>query len=204
MAIVDYGMGNLRSVVNAVSVAAQGRFSVESTADGAQLQAADRIVFPGQGAAADCMRALGRSGLDELLPELAQSKPFLGICMGLQVLFQRSDENGGVRCLGLFEGQIVRFDDPSLKVPHMGWNKVRQHRAHPMWHNIPDNSMFYFAHSYHPAGVDQAVVAGSTEYGGEFAAVLARDNIFALQCHPEKSATVGLQLFSNFLTWDGG
>ena len=210
IAVIDYGMGNLRSVVNALQFVGDGRVDVRLTSVPEQVLAADRVVFPGQGAAGDCMRAIDDCGLREAIIEASRERPFLGICMGMQVLIEYSEENQGTECLGLFPGRVAYFGDshrdPSgvkLKVPHMGWNRVTQTRAHPLWHSIADRSRFYFVHSYYVDAVDAGIVAATTDYGFDFTSVIARDNLFALQCHPEKSATAGLQLLRNFIDWDG-
>ena len=210
IAVIDYGMGNLRSVVNALRVVSDGRDRVLLTSDPEQVLAADRVVFPGQGAAGDCMRAIDQYGLREAILSAARRQPFLGICMGMQVLVDNSEENQGTDCLGLFSGRVRYFGDGhrdqsgvKLKVPHMGWNRVTQTQAHPLWHSIADGSRFYFVHSYYVEVDDAALVAGETDYGFSFTSAIATDNLFALQCHPEKSAAAGLQLLRNFVNWDG-
>jgi len=210
IAVVDYGMGNLRSVVNALQVVAESHDRVLLTSDPQQVQAADRVVFPGQGAAGDCMRAIDEYGLREAIVTAAKDRPFLGICMGMQVLIEHSEENEGTECLGIFKGRVKYFGDShqdrsgvKLKVPHMGWNRVKQTRAHPLWHEVADGSRFYFVHSYYLEAEDPQLVAGTTDYGFSFTSVIAKDNLFALQCHPEKSADTGLQLLRNFVKWDG-
>lgn len=207
IAVIDYGMGNLRSVWQALIHAADGR-DVVVTADPAVVAAAERVVFPGQGAMPDCMRELDARGLRQVVLETARTKPFLGICIGLQMLFEHSDE-GDVPGLGVFAGHVRRFSaermvaatGEKLKVPHMGWNEVRQVRQHPLWNGIADGTRFYFVHSYCVAPDDAGCIAGMTDYGTPFTSVVARDNIFAIQCHPEKSAKAGLALLSNFLQW---
>lgn len=210
IAVIDYGMGNLRSVVNALRVVSDGRDRVLLTSDPEQVLTADRVVFPGQGAAGDCMRAIDQYGLREAILSAARQQPFLGICMGMQVLVDNSEENQGTDCLGLFSGRVRYFGDGhrdqsgvKLKVPHMGWNRVTQTQAHPLWHSIADGSRFYFVHSYYVEVDDAALVAGETDYGFSFTSAIATDNLFALQCHPEKSAAAGLQLLRNFVNWDG-
>ncbi|MCP4471505.1 MAG: imidazole glycerol phosphate synthase subunit HisH [Gammaproteobacteria bacterium] len=210
IAVVDYGMGNLRSVVNALQVVCDKGDQVILTSDPQQLLDAERIVFPGQGAAGDCMRAIDEYGLREAITVAAAGRPFLGICMGMQVLIDYSEENQGTDCLGIFRGQVKYFgdghSDPSgvkLKVPHMGWNRVMQTAAHPLWRSIEDGSRFYFVHSYYLEVEDPGLVAATTDYGIRFTSAIARDNVFALQCHPEKSADTGLQLLRNFVNWDG-
>ena len=207
VAVVDYGMGNLHSVSKAVEHVAPGA-RVEVTADPARVADADRVVFPGQGAMPDCMREMDSRGLRPAVLEAARKRPFLGICIGLQMLFERSDE-GGVAGLGLLPGTVTRFPESGmvdsegrrLKVPHMGWNRVRQAAAHPLWADIEDGSRFYFVHSYFPQA-GNALVRGTTEYGVPFTCAVARDNIFAVQFHPEKSDTAGLRLLANFLNWN--
>lgn len=199
IAVVDYGMGNLRSVSKALEhVAPQARVAV--TADPREILSSDRVVVPGQGAMPDCMRQLGASGAREAVEQALRSKPFLGICLGLQMLFERAEE-GDTPGLGLFAGGVPRFRVEGLKVPHMGWNEVLQARAHALWEGIPERSRFYFVHSYYPAPADPAIVAGRAEYGELFTCAVARDNIFAVQFHPEKSQSAGLQLLSNFVRW---
>ena len=210
IAVVDYGMGNLRSVVNALEAVGGKSDRVLLTSDPQQLGQADRVVFPGQGAAGDCMRAIDEYGLREAIINAAASRPFLGICMGMQVLIDFSEENQGTECLGIFAGKVKYFGDGHkdrngvrLKVPHMGWNRVTQVKPHPLWHSIADGSRFYFVHSYYLEPQDPSLIAGTTDYGIGFASVIAKDNVFALQCHPEKSADCGLQLLRNFVHWDG-
>lgn len=207
VAIIDYGMGNLRSVAKAIEHVAPGH-KVWVTSDPAVVTAADRVVFPGQGAMPDCMRELELRGLRPAVLEVAASKPFLGICIGQQMLFDHSEE-GDVPGLGVFAGEVVRFRDEQmigpdgsrLKVPHMGWNEVRHGGDHPLWEGIPDGERFYFVHSYYVAPADPAVIAAETDYGLRFTSAVARANIFAVQFHPEKSAQAGLRLLSNFIHW---
>lgn len=207
IAVVDYGMGNLRSVWQALVHVADGR-EVVVTADPAVVAAAERVVFPGQGAMPDCMRELDARGLRPAVLAAARDKPFLGICIGEQMLFEHSAE-GDVAGLGVFAGEVRRFPAEKmvdaagkrLKVPHMGWNEVRQTRPHALWEGIADGARFYFVHSYYVDPVDRACVAGSTDYGIPFTSAVARDNIFAIQCHPEKSAQAGLALLENFIRW---
>lgn len=205
IAVIDYGMGNLRSVAKAVEHVA-GDANVLVTDKPELVASADHIVFPGQGAAAECMSALHKHELEGVVRDAAQNKPFLGICMGMQVLMKHSAENNGVNCLGLFEGDVLPFaekiSDPSLKIPHMGWNEVQQ-QAHPLWKDIADGSRFYFVHSYYVQPSDSSIALGACNYGIDFTAAIGRDNVFAIQSHPEKSADVGLQLLKNFVEWDG-
>ena len=210
IAVVDYGMGNLRSVSKALEHVVSGEQRVIVTSDAGVIADAERIVFPGQGAARDCMKHLKEMQLEEVVLSAANEKPFLGICMGMQVLMARSEENQGIKCMGLYAGDVRAFADEalaskmqSLKIPHMGWNKVSQKQAHPLWHDIPDGSRFYFVHSYYVDPADKALVAGTTDYGIDFVSVIAKDNVFAAQFHPEKSAHDGLQLLKNFCRWNG-
>lgn len=210
VAVIDYGMGNLHSVASALAHA--GADEVVVTHDAGQIRAADRVVFPGVGAIRDCMAEIRRLKCDQLLADAmtAQHKPVLAICVGMQALMTHSEENGGVACLDAIPGEVRYFGNPltgrdgeRLKVPHMGWNQVRQVRAHPLWQGIPDLTRFYFVHSYYVDAIDRQLVAGSVEYGVSFDAALARDNLFAVQFHPEKSHTAGLRLLRNFLEWNG-
>jgi len=198
-------MGNLRSVAKAIEhVAPHER--VEVTSDPGVVRAAMRVVFPGQGAMPDCMRYLRDSGLEPAVRDAAQSKPLLAVCIGEQMLFDRSEE-GDTPGLGLFSGDVVRFLpdmrelDSRLKVPHMGWNRVRQTKAHALWSGIDDQSWFYFVHSYYVAPREKELITGETTYGGIFTCAVARDNIFATQFHPEKSAAAGLRIYENFTRW---
>jgi glutamine amidotransferase len=208
IAVVDYGMGNLRSVSKALEhVAPQATVTV--TSDPAVVAASDRLVFPGQGAMPDCMRELEARGLRPAVLAAAREKPFLGICIGLQMLFDASEE-GDVAGLGVFGGRVRRFPHEAmvgahgerLKVPHMGWNQVRQMRPHALWQGIADGARFYFVHSYYVDAADPALVAGGTDYGIPFTCAVARDNIFAVQYHPEKSHSTGLRLLANFVDWN--
>ena len=214
VAVVDYGMGNLRSVAQAVMAAAQGSgWTVRVTAQPDEVRAAHRIVLPGQGAMPDCMHELQASGLRESVLEAAASKPLFGVCVGMQMLLDHSAE-GDTPGLGLIPGEVLKFDlagklqsDGSrYKVPQMGWNTVRQVAhggvVHPVWAGVPDNSYFYFVHSFYARPQDARHCAGEADYGGLFAAAIARDNIFATQFHPEKSAEQGLALYRNFLHWN--
>jgi glutamine amidotransferase len=192
-------MGNLRSVSKAIEhVAPQAEVLV--TADPERIAAADKVVVPGQGAMRDCMRQLAESGAREAVIDAARHKPFLGICIGLQMLFEHGEE-GDTPGLGLLPGDVPRFRVSGLKIPHMGWNEVAQARPHPLWAGIADDSRFYFVHSYYPAPRDTSLTAATTQYGQPFTCAIARDNIFAVQFHPEKSQSAGLQLLSNFVRW---
>jgi glutamine amidotransferase len=199
IAVVDYGMGNLRSVSKALERVAPDA-EVVVTADPDTIASAGKVVVPGQGAMPDCMRSLGASGAREAVVDATRSKPFLGICIGLQMLFERGEE-GDTPGLGLLPGRVPRFSVSGLKIPHMGWNEVDQARPHALWAGIPDRSRFYFVHSYYPEPGDAALTAGTTVYGAPFTCAVARDNIFAVQFHPEKSQSAGLQLLSNFVRW---
>ena len=210
IAVVDYGMGNLRSVSKALEhvVGENQRVLVSSNSN--EIANAERIVFPGQGAARDCMAQLKDLKLDKVVLQAASEKPFLGICMGMQVLMRHSEENQGINCLNLYSGDVSAFADEtlrslmqSLKIPHMGWNNVSHRQAHPLWQGIEDNKRFYFVHSYYVDPDDKSLIAGTTDYGIKFVSAIARDNVFAAQFHPEKSAHDGLQLLRNFCHWDG-
>ncbi|MGB5324133.1 MAG: imidazole glycerol phosphate synthase subunit HisH [Pseudomonadales bacterium] len=210
VAVIDYGMGNLHSVAKALARVAPGA-RVEVSDDAATIRTARRVVYPGVGAIRDCIGELQRRGLDALVLEAAQSKPLLAICVGMQGLMRHSRENGGVDCLGYFDDEVRFFGDAfagaadcvHLKVPHMGWNQVRQLSAHPLWHGIADGARFYFVHSYYVDATQCAECVGATEYGVAVAAAVARDNVFAVQFHPEKSHRDGLRLLENFMRWDG-
>jgi glutamine amidotransferase len=205
----DNGMGNLRSVSKALEHVAPGA-SVHVSSDAQDILAADRVVFPGQGAAPDCMREIDARGLRPVILEAARSRPFLGICMGLQVLFEHSAE-GDTPCLGVFKGEVRRFPQAAmrdahglrLKVPHMGWNQVRQTRSHPLWGGIGDNERYYFVHSYFVVPEDPSLAAGVCDYGLPFTCAVGSGNIFAVQFHPEKSQHAGLALLANFAAWNG-
>jgi imidazole glycerol-phosphate synthase subunit HisH len=206
--VVDYGMGNLRSVAQALRHVAP-EADVRISGEVADLRSADRIVLPGQGAMPDCMRCLRESGLQEALLDASRSKPLLGVCVGEQMLFDWSEE-GDTPGLGLLPGKVKRFDLAGIlqedgsrfKVPQMGWNRVHQTVSHPMWNGVADNSYFYFVHSYYAVPADPAHIYGETSYGNVFSSVVGRDNIFATQFHPEKSASTGLQLYKNFAQWN--
>ncbi len=198
--IVDYGMGNVRSVQKALAHVAPND-SVVLSDDASVINNADRVVFPGQGAMGACMNALAQHHLLETIKLAAREKPFLGICLGLQLLFDQSQENNGTTGLGIIAGEVVRFGNSELKIPHMGWNTVAQTAAHPLWHNIENNARFYSVHSYYVRPRDASVVVGSTDYGMDFACAIAQKQLFAVQFHPEKSQHDGLQLLKNFVNW---
>jgi glutamine amidotransferase len=201
ISIVDYGMGNLRSVQKALQHVAPGA-DVAITSDPAAIRAADRVVFPGQGAMPDCMRSLNEHGLGDAVAEAARSKPFLGLCIGQQMLFEHSEE-GDTPGLALLAGRVRGFThEAGLKIPHMGWNEVWQHAPHALWNGIADGSRFYFVHSYYCEPAEGALAAATTRYPGDFTSAIARENLFATQFHPEKSAAAGLALLGNFATWD--
>ena len=210
VAVIDYGMGNLHSVASALEHV--GADEVLVTHDADLIRRADRVVFPGVGAIRDCMAEIRRLKCDELLLDVLQGqhKPVLAICVGMQALMTRSQENSGVECLDIIPGEVRFFGSPlldidgqRLKVPHMGWNEVEQVGAHPLWRGIEDNSRFYFVHSFYVDAQDRNLLAGRVQYGVAADAALARDNLFAVQFHPEKSHTAGLQLLRNFLEWNG-
>lgn len=208
IAIVDYGSGNLRSVSKAVEKVAPLGTTIEVTALPEDVMKADRVIFPGQGAMPDCITNLRRTGLEEAVRDAVKNKPFFAVCIGEQMLFTHSEE-GNVGGLDIFKGNVVRFPsnqtDPSgarLKVPQMGWNRVSQRKPHRMWNGISDGAWFYFVHSYYVVPEDQSLIAGVTFYGKEVTVAVAKDNVFATQFHPEKSAAAGLALYANFLTWN--
>ncbi len=210
VAVIDYGMGNLHSITKALQHVAPA-IDVWVTHEENEILQADRVVFPGVGAIRDCMNALHDSGLAEVITQFVQTgKPMLGICLGMQALLARSEENGGTSCLNIIPGEVIHFPEPLvdsdgeiMKIPHMGWNQVHQQFSHPLWKEIPQDSRFYFVHSYFANSVDKAVNAATTDYPNSFTCALARENIFAVQFHPEKSQAAGLQLLDNFLQWDG-
>lgn len=209
VAVIDYGMGNLHSIAKALQHAAP-EVDVVCVSDADSILSADRVVFPGVGAIRDCMHALNQSGLSAVIQQVAKSKPLLGICLGMQALLTDSEENNSTQCLDVFAGHVVRFPESlsdsngnSLKIPHMGWNRVHQLQQHPLWENIPQDSRFYFVHSYYAQPDNAAIMAATTQYADAFTCALAQDNVFAVQFHPEKSQAVGLQLLKNFLHWDG-
>lgn len=199
IAVVDYGMGNVRSVAKAIEHVAPSA-AVQVTADPGEIRGADRVVVPGQGAMPDCMRQLAASGARDAVVEAAARKPFLGICVGLQMLFDHGEE-GDTAGLGILRGDVPRFRLRGLKIPHMGWNEVMPERPHALWEGIAPGSRFYFVHSYYPRPAEPAVVAARCDYGGSFTCAVARDNIVAVQFHPEKSQSSGLRLLANFVQW---
>jgi len=210
VAVIDYGMGNLHSVASALEHV--GAEQVLVTHDAELIRQANRVVFPGVGAMRDCMAEIRRLKCDQLLADalLEQQKPVLAICVGMQALMTRSEENAGVDCLDLIPGNVRYFgsslnsaEGERLKVPHMGWNEVHQTRDHSLWQGIEDRTRFYFVHSYYVDAAQRDLVAGALDYGVHVDAALARDNLFAVQFHPEKSHTAGLQLLKNFLQWNG-
>ena len=210
IAVIDYGMGNLHSVASALEHV--GARHVVVTHDHEIIRDADRVIFPGVGAMRDCMAEIRRLRCDEMLLEILEEKhrPVLAICVGLQALLGSSQENGGVECLNIIPGEVCYFGDDlrdasgeRLKVPHMGWNQVHQTRAHPLWASIGQDSRFYFVHSYYVHAQQRDLLVGSTDYGVDIDAALARDNLFAVQFHPEKSSGAGLQLLKNFVSWSG-
>ncbi|MEM9254181.1 MAG: imidazole glycerol phosphate synthase subunit HisH [Pseudomonadota bacterium] len=210
VAVIDYGMGNLHSVASALEHV--GADKVLVTHDAAELRRADRVVFPGVGAIRDCMSEIRRLRCDELLKQALneQQVPVLAICVGLQAMMTYSAENDGVSCLDIIPGDVRYFGNPltdaggeRLKVPHMGWNRVHQARQHPLWDGIEDGTRFYFVHSFYVHAQDRSLLAGSVEYGVSADAALAKDNLFAVQFHPEKSAAAGLRLLQNFVNWSG-
>lgn len=217
IAIIDFGSGNLRSVCKATESIAPGA-TVAITSDPEVIKAADRVIFPGQGAIGTCLRALQAEGLRSALETAISSKPFLGICLGLQALYDYSEEDGGTKCLGVLSGHVELFKPVDgarmathdsvtqhpLKIPHMGWNNVYQTQDHPLWRDIPSETRFYFVHSYCALANDEREVYGVTNYGARFVSAAGRDNVFAVQFHPEKSQEYGLRLLRNFVEWDGG
>ena len=203
IAIIDYGIGNLRSVHNAVSFISPQTKSIV-TSDPDVVAKADRVIFPGQGAMPDCILQLEKRGLKESVIEAAKQKPFLGICLGLQMLFETSEE-GGVNGFGLLPGAVKRFqlnENERIKIPHMGWNKVHLSNTHPMWNKIDSDSRFYFVHSFYAELTNKSLEMATSSHGEKFTCAIAKDNIFAVQFHPEKSSELGLQLLKNFISWN--
>jgi len=210
--VIDYGMGNLHSVAKALEKVAGDGVEVVVTHDRNKIEQADRVILPGVGAIRDCMKEIRRLGVDSVVRDvIAADKPFLGVCVGMQALMTLSDENNGVECLKIFPGHVAYFGDDlhdsdtgaRLKIPHMGWNQVHQTFDHPLWDNIEQDARFYFVHSYYVEPVDIGMIAGSSNYGLSFTAAIAKSNVFATQFHPEKSQHDGLQLYKNFLNWNG-
>lgn len=211
VAVIDYGMGNLHSVAKALEKVGEG-VDIKVTADAQIILSADRVVLPGVGAMRDCMGEIIRLGLDKVIHEfVASGKPLFGVCVGMQVLLESSAENNGVKCLGVLPGQVEYFGDDlkdlktgeKLKIPHMGWNQVHQETEHPMWDGIAQDARFYFVHSYYAQPGNPDLIAASTNYGFPFTSAVSKDNVFAVQFHPEKSQNAGLALYANFLKWDG-
>ena len=200
-------MGNLRSVSKALEHVVSDSQRVIVSSDAEEIANAEHVVFPGQGAARDCMKQLQELQLDKVVLQAAKEKPFLGICMGMQVLMSHSEENQGIDCMKLYPGNVRaladKLSDKSLKIPHMGWNEVSHKQAHPLWQDIEENNRFYFVHSYYVDPDDASLIAGETNYGMKFVSAIAKDNVFAVQFHPEKSAHDGLQLLKNFSRWNG-
>jgi glutamine amidotransferase len=209
--VIDYGMGNLRSVAKALEHVANGSADIVVSSHKHAIDNADRVIFPGQGAIRDCMVELSAHGLLDAVRNAIADKPFLGICLGQQALMDHSEEHPETKGLGIFPGAVNRFPTDArdestgarLKVPHMGWNSVMRTRDHALWRGIEDGAYFYFVHSYYIQPEDVSLTVGRTRYAGEFASAIARDKLFAVQFHPEKSAVVGLTLLRNFLAWDG-
>ena len=203
-------MGNLHSVHKAIQHVSDDNVVITSNPD--EIIKADHIVFPGQGAARDCMNELNKRELVDVIKEVSTTKPFLGICMGMQVLMEESVEGGGIECIGLYKGTVQHFTDHigatdaegnRLKIPQMGWNQISHTQDHPLWKGINNNARFYFVHSYFVEPYDKNIIAGETDFGLRYPSVIAKNNVFAIQSHPEKSADDGLQLLKNFTTWDG-
>ena len=200
IAIVDYGMGNVRSVQKAIEYVAPNDKCL-LTNNPKVIRDSDRVVFPGQGAMGSCMSALASNELIDEVKLASKSKPFLGICLGLQLLFDYSEENNTTEGLSIVPGKVIKFQNSDLKIPHMGWNRVNQVKNHPLWHKIDNNSRFYSVHSYYVEEVDESCVAGTTDYGHTFTSAIVIDQLFAVQFHPEKSQSDGLQLLKNFTNW---
>lgn len=208
VAVVDYGSSNLRSVSKALQHVAGAKHHIVICADPERILTADRVVIPGQGAIQQCMDNIKTKGLDQVLKECLQHKPFLGICMGLQTLMDRSEEDGGIEGLGIVAGHVLRLpldardkDGNQYKIPHMGWNRIRQEKPHPLWNGIASGERFYFVHSYYVQPGNSEDIAATTDYAVTFTSAIARDNLFAVQFHPEKSQQAGLRLLQNFLSW---
>ena len=209
VSIADFGTGNLHSVINAIQVSAGRALNVVSTRQAAKIRTADRLVLPGQGAIGTWMSELENDETRYAVEEALRSKPVLGICLGMQALYSDSEEDGGVRGLGILSGRVRRFDPvfedggQRIKIPHMGWNVVVQSQPHPLWRSIPQNSRFYFVHSYYADASEPSQIAALANYGTEYACAAVKENLFAVQFHPEKSRSHGLKLLENFLNWDG-
>jgi glutamine amidotransferase len=201
IAIVDYGMSNLSSVVKAVEYVAPNQKVIISS-NPKEIDNADKIIFPGQGAARKCINSIFDKNLDKVIKKISSEKPFLGICMGMQVLMDYSEENNGTDCLGLIKGKVKKFQSTQknqMKIPHMGWNKISKKNEHPIWNKIDNDSYFYFVHSYFIEPEDKTNIIGETKYGDNFCSVIAKNNIIAIQGHPEKSSKAGLQFLKNFI-----
>ena len=201
IAIIDYGMSNLSSVVKATKYVAPNEKVIISS-DSNEINNADKIIFPGQGAAKKCMESIYDKNLSKVIKKSSQEKPFLGICMGMQVLMDHSDENNGTECLSIIEGKVEKFKsnkNNKIKIPHMGWNKITKKKDHPIWHKIDEQSYFYFVHSYFIKPSKEDYILGETNHGKDFCSVIAKDNIIAIQGHPEKSSSAGLQFLKNFI-----
>ena len=210
IAVIDYSMGNLHSVHKALQHVTDDKVVITSSPD--EILKADHIVFPGQGAARDCMGELNKHELVDVIKEVSKTKPFLGVCMGMQVLMEHSIEGGGIDCIGLYKGNVKHFTDHisttdsdgnRLKIPQMGWNQISHTQDHPLWKGIKNNARFYFVHSYFVDPEDKSITAGETDFGINYASAIAKDNVFAIQSHPEKSSDDGLQLLKNFTRWNG-
>lgn len=211
VAVIDYGMGNLHSVAKALEKVGEG-VDIKVTADAETILSADRVVLPGVGAMRDCMGEINRLGLDKVIHQYIESgKPLFGVCVGMQALLESSAENGGVTCLNVLPGKVEYFGDvfdeisttEKLKIPHMGWNQVHQETEHPMWQGIAQDARFYFVHSYYSLPAVPDFIAATTNYGFTFTSAISKDNVFAVQFHPEKSQHAGLALYANFLKWNG-
>ena len=201
IAIIDYGMSNLSSVVKAIEYIAPNEKVIVSS-NAVEIDNSDKIIFPGQGAAKNCMKSIYEKKLEGVIKKNSKEKPFLGICMGMQVLMDFSDENNGTQCLSVIKGKVEKLKSQKnnkIKIPHLGWNKIIKKNDHPIWHNIKDGSFFYFVHSYYINPLEKSTIIGETEYGKIFSSVIAKNNIIAIQGHPEKSSDVGLQFLKNFI-----
>ena len=210
IAVIDYSMGNLHSVHKALQHVTKNNVVITSNPE--EIIKADHIVFPGQGAARDCMSELHKRELVDVVKEVSTTKPFLGVCMGMQVLMEHSIEGGGIDCIGIYKGTVQHFTDHigatdtegnRLKIPQMGWNQISHTQNHPLWKGIENNARFYFVHSYFVEPTDKSLIAGETDFGIKYPSAIAKDNVFAIQSHPEKSADDGLQLLKNFTNWNG-